>query len=170
MASSGLGSCDCAAVARLCKPASGPRAAVERPTLRAGRRCPTRAVWAVRAVAGMGLPHFLLTRRPRYAQSGACHRAQPPTGRERGNAMARTPYDTDLDRNPDHTAIIHGSLKRSYAEFYRRARRLGSALVRRGIKPGDTVTAMLANTPAMLEAHYGVPMAGAVLNTLNTRL
>jgi len=104
--------------------------------------------------------------------------------------MARTPYDTDLDRNPanfqpltplsllsraaavypDHTAIIHGSLKRSYAEFYRRARRLGSALVRRGIKPGDTVTAMLANTPAMLEAHYGVPMAGAVLNTLNTRL
>src|SRR5499433_1595269 len=104
--------------------------------------------------------------------------------------MARTPYDTDLDRNPanfqpltplsllsraaavypDHTAIIHGSLKRSYAEFYGRARRLGSALVRLGIKPGDTVTAMLANTPAMLEAHYGVPMAGAVLNTLNTRL
>src|SRR5215813_2676764 len=104
--------------------------------------------------------------------------------------MAGTPYDTDLDRNPanfqpltplslidraaavypDHTAIIHGKLRRSYAEFYARARRLGSALAKRGIKRGDTVTVMLANTPAMLEAHYGVPMTGAVLNTLNTRL
>src|SRR6201986_4524402 len=104
--------------------------------------------------------------------------------------MAKTPYDTDLDRNPanfqpltplslldraaavypDHPAIIHGKLARSYAEFYARARRLGSALAKRGIGRGDTVTAMLANTPAMLEAHYGVPMTGAVLNTLNTRL
>jgi fatty-acyl-CoA synthase len=103
---------------------------------------------------------------------------------------ARTPYDTDLDRNPanfqpltplsllsraaavypGHTAIVHGRLTRSYAEFYARARRLGSALAKRGIKLGETVTVMLANTPAMLEAHYGVPMAGAVLNTLNTRL
>src|SRR6202035_4745179 len=71
---------------------------------------------------------------------------------------------------PDHTAIIHGPLRRSYAEFYARARRLGSALAKRGIRRGDTVTAMLANTPAMLEAHYGVPMCKAVLNTLNTRL
>ena len=101
-----------------------------------------------------------------------------------------SPYDTDLDRNPanfqpltplsflaraaavypDHTAIIHGKLRRSYAEFYARARRLASALARRGIKCGDTVAVVLANTPAMLEAHYGVPMAGAVLNTINTRL
>src|SRR6202050_4811336 len=96
-------------------------------------------------------------------------------------ALARTPANFQpltplslLDRAaavyPDHTAIIHGPLRRSYAEFYARARRLGSALAKRGIKPGDTVTAMLANTPAMLEAHYGVPMIGAVLNTLNTRL
>jgi fatty-acyl-CoA synthase len=104
--------------------------------------------------------------------------------------MAKTPYDTDLDRNPAnfqpltplgfleraaavfpaHTAIIHGPLKRSYAEFYARARRLGSALSKLGIKRGDSVSVLLANTPAMLECHYGVPMAQGVLNTLNTRL
>jgi fatty-acyl-CoA synthase len=104
--------------------------------------------------------------------------------------MAKTPYDTDLDRNPanyqpltplgfleraaavfpNHTAIIHGPLRRSYAEFYARARRLASALAKRGIKRGDSVSAMLANTPAMLECHYGVPMTQGVLNTLNTRL
>ena len=71
---------------------------------------------------------------------------------------------------PDRTAIIHGRLRRSYAEFYARCRRLASALAKRGIGRGDTVAVMLANTPAMLECHYGVPMAGAVLNTLNTRL
>src|SRR3954467_5244900 len=71
---------------------------------------------------------------------------------------------------PDHTAIIHGPLRRSYAEFYARSRRLASALSKHGIKRGDTVSAMLANTPAMLECHYGVPMTQGVLNTLNTRL
>src|SRR5262252_9082523 len=101
-----------------------------------------------------------------------------------------TPYDIDLDRNPANfqpltplsfleraaavfpkrTAIIHGPLQRSYADFYARTRRLGSALAQRGIKRGDTVAAVLANTPAMLEAHYGVAMAGGVLNTINTRL
>ncbi len=104
--------------------------------------------------------------------------------------MATSPYDTDLDRNPanfqpltplslldraaavypDHTAIVHGKLRRSYAHFYARTRRLASALKKRGIGRGDTVSVMLANTPAMLEAHYGVPMTGAVLNALNTRL
>ena len=102
----------------------------------------------------------------------------------------KTPYDTDLDRNPAnyqpltplgfleraaavfpaYTAIIHGPLRRSYAEFYARTRRLASALAKRGIKRGDSVSAMLANTPAMLECHYGVPMTQGVLNTLNTRL
>src|SRR5579885_494648 len=104
--------------------------------------------------------------------------------------MILTPYDIDLDRNPanfqpltplsfleraaavfpDHTAIIHGPLRRDYRDFYARSRRLASALARRGFKRGDTVSALLANTPAMLECHYGVPMCGAVLNTLNTRL
>jgi fatty-acyl-CoA synthase len=115
----------------------------------------------------------------------------PPIQMTRGDvAVTRSAYDTDLDRNaanfqplspltfleraasvhPDQTAVIHGALRRSYHEFYARCRRLASALARRGIGRGDTVSVMLPNTPAMLECHYGVPMAGAVLNTLNTRL
>ena len=101
-----------------------------------------------------------------------------------------TPYDTDLDRNPanfqpltplsflsraadvypDQTAIIHGRRSWSYRQFYARTRQLASALKNRGITRGDTVAVVLPNTPAMLEAHYGVPMAGAVLNSINTRL
>ena len=65
---------------------------------------------------------------------------------------------------------MHGGLRRNYREFHARSRRLASALSRRGVQRGDTVAVMLANTPAMLECHYGVPMCGAVLNTLNTRL
>jgi fatty-acyl-CoA synthase len=104
--------------------------------------------------------------------------------------MAKSAYDTDLDRNPAnyqpltpltfleraasvfpaHPAVIHGQRRWTYAELYARARRLASALAQKGIGRGDTVSVMLANTPAMLEAHYGVPMTGAVLNTLNTRL
>ena len=71
---------------------------------------------------------------------------------------------------PGHTAIIHGGQRFTYAQFYARSRQLASALQQAGISRGDTVSAMLANTPAMLEAHYGVPMAGGMLNTLNTRL
>ena len=100
------------------------------------------------------------------------------------------PYDTGLDKNPanyqpltplvflqraasvhpGHTAIIHGKTRTSYAEFYARSRKLASALTASGIGKGDTVSVMLANTPAMLEAHYGVPMTGAVLHAINTRL
>jgi fatty-acyl-CoA synthase len=99
-------------------------------------------------------------------------------------------YDTDLARNaanfqpltplsflaraagvhPDRTAIIHRSRAWTYREFSARAKRLGSALARRGVGRGDTVAVVLPNTPAMLEAHYGVAMAGAVLNSINTRL
>ncbi|MCG7391783.1 acyl-CoA synthetase [Microvirga sp. ACRRW] len=104
--------------------------------------------------------------------------------------MTSTAYDTNLDKNPanyqpltpltfleraagvhpEQVAIIHGALKRNYRDFYARSRRLASALKQRGIGRGDTVSVILPNTPAMLECHYGVPMAGAVLNTLNTRL
>ncbi len=104
--------------------------------------------------------------------------------------MSTNPYDHHLDKRPanfqpltpltflsrsalafpDHVAIIHGNQRTTYREFYARARRLGSALAKRGLGKGDTVSVMLANTPPMLEAHYGVPMTGAVLNTLNTRL
>jgi fatty-acyl-CoA synthase len=104
--------------------------------------------------------------------------------------MRHNPYNTDIDRNPanyqpltpltfldraanvfpEHTAIAHGGLRRSYASFYSRARQLGSALQQAGMGRGDTVSVMLANTPAMLECHYGVPMCGAVLHSINTRL
>ncbi len=72
--------------------------------------------------------------------------------------------------HPDRVAVIHGARRYSYHQLYDRARRLASALARRGIRAGDTVSVMLPNVPAMVEAHYGVPMLGAVLNTINTRL
>jgi len=72
--------------------------------------------------------------------------------------------------HPDRVAVIHGARRITYREFDERARRLASALIRRGIGPGDTVSAVLPNVPAMLDAHFGVAMAGAVLNTINTRL
>ncbi|HMN22432.1 MAG TPA: acyl-CoA synthetase [Ottowia sp.] len=99
-------------------------------------------------------------------------------------------FDTDLSRNeanfapltplafiqraaevyPERLAVVHGELRQSWAETYARCRRLASGLQRAGIGKNDTVAAMLPNTPPMVEAHFGVPMAGAVLNTLNTRL
>src|SRR5439155_9787577 len=72
--------------------------------------------------------------------------------------------------HPERVAVIHGDRRIVYRDFDARARRLASALVRHGIGPGDTVSAVLPNVPAMLEAHFGVPMMGAVLNTINTRL
>ncbi len=71
---------------------------------------------------------------------------------------------------PGRTAVIHGATRRTWAETYARCRRFASALRRRGIGPGDTVAVMAPNTPPMFEAHFGVPMAGAVLNALNVRL
>jgi len=71
---------------------------------------------------------------------------------------------------PDHTAVVHGETQRSWTETYQRCIKLASALNRRGINKGDTVAVMLPNIPASLEAHFGVPMCGAVLNALNIRL
>ncbi len=71
---------------------------------------------------------------------------------------------------PGRVAVIHGDARITYAKFYERAKRLASALAQRGVKRGDVVAAMLPNVPAMLDAHYGVPMLGAVLNAINTRL
>jgi len=104
--------------------------------------------------------------------------------------MTTNPYEQNLDRNPanhqpltpvtfleraakvypNQTAIVHGNARLNYAEFYARARRLASALAGKYIGKGDTVSVMLANTPPMLEAHYAVPMTGAVLHSINTRL
>ncbi len=100
------------------------------------------------------------------------------------------PYETDLDKcaanyapltpltwiarsatvYPDHVAIVHGSRRQSWAETYGRCRRLASALVRRGIGVGDGVAVMAPNIPENYEAAFGVPMIGAVLNAINTRL
>jgi fatty-acyl-CoA synthase len=70
----------------------------------------------------------------------------------------------------ERLAMVHGNVRRNWRETYARTRRLASALTRAGIGRGDTVAVLLPNIPAMVEAHFGVPMAGAVLNTLNTRL
>jgi fatty-acyl-CoA synthase len=72
--------------------------------------------------------------------------------------------------HPDRVAVVHGDRRITYREFRERAARLASALARRGIRAGRTVSVMLPNVPAMLDAHFGVPMLGAVLNTINTRL
>ena len=96
-------------------------------------------------------------------------------GLERGpaNHSALTPCDFMARAAaiyPARTAVVHGALRRSYAETYARCRRLAGALAARGIGVGDTVSILAPNVPAMLEAHFGVPMAGAVLNALNIRL
>ena len=104
--------------------------------------------------------------------------------------MTASPYDQDLEKTaanyqaltplsfleraaavyPDRTAVIHGPATTGYHELYARARRLASALARRGIGFRDTVSVMLPNVPPMIEAHYGVAMTGAVLHAMNTRL
>ncbi len=94
-------------------------------------------------------------------------------GRTPANYEPLTPL-TFLDRtaavHPDRLAVIHGDLRRTYGEFAARSRRLGSALAAQGVGKGDTVAVMLPNAPVMLEAHFGVPMTGAVLNGINVRL
>ncbi|QTW18402.1 acyl-CoA synthetase [Comamonas kerstersii] len=99
-------------------------------------------------------------------------------------------YDQNLDRNaanfaaltplsfiertasvyPERLAIVHGDLRQTWGQTYARCRQLASSLRKAGIGKNDTVAVILPNTPPMVEAHFGVPMAGAVLNTLNTRL
>ena len=104
--------------------------------------------------------------------------------------MSANPYETDLAPNPanyqpltplahleraalihpDHIAIIHGAMRTSYRDFLKRSKQLANAMSGLGLSKGDTVSVMLSNTPAMLEAHHGVPMIGAVLHSINTRL
>ncbi|MEP6941961.1 MAG: acyl-CoA synthetase [Betaproteobacteria bacterium] len=100
------------------------------------------------------------------------------------------PYEENLQRNaanytpltplslvaraaytyPSHVAVVHGTRRYTWAETYARSCRLASALRQAGVGAGDTVALMASNTPEMVEAHFGVPMSGGVLNTLNTRL
>ena len=93
--------------------------------------------------------------------------------RRTANHVPLTPLDF-LRRSamvyPDKTAVVYGPLRRSWAEVERRARALASAVTGAGVRPGETVSVLAFNTPAMLEAHFGIPGAGAVLNAVNTRL
>ena len=104
--------------------------------------------------------------------------------------MNSNPYEQQLDKNaanyapltplsfleraayvyPSRVSVIHGAQRSTWRQTYERSRRLADALAKRGLGVGDTVAALLPNIPAMYEAHFGVPMSGAVLNTLNTRL
>lgn len=70
----------------------------------------------------------------------------------------------------DHTAVVYGNERYLYSELFKRCSRLASALAAKGIAPGDVVATLLPNVPAQVEAHFGVPACGAVLNTINTRL
>ncbi|HEX8541777.1 MAG TPA: acyl-CoA synthetase [Pseudomonas sp.] len=96
-------------------------------------------------------------------------------GLEKGpaNHIALTPLSF-IERTaatyPDYPAVIHGAIRRTWAQTYTRCRQLASALSQCGVGEGDTVAVMLPNIPAMLDVHFGVPMLGAVLNTLNVRL
>jgi fatty-acyl-CoA synthase len=78
--------------------------------------------------------------------------------------------DRSAEVHPDRVAVIHGGLRQTWAQTRERCYRLASALVGRGIRRGDTVSILAPNTPSMLEAHFGVPLAGAVLNAINCRL
>lgn len=94
-------------------------------------------------------------------------------GRTAANHQPMTPIsymERAARAYPDHPAVIHGRIRTSYAALWQDCRRLASALVAQGVGRGDTATVMLSNTPPMVQAHYGVPMAdGAVLHALNTR-
>ncbi|KVL21463.1 acyl-CoA synthetase [Burkholderia sp. MSMB1826] len=94
-------------------------------------------------------------------------------GRRDANYVPLTPIDflvRAAEVYGERTAIVHGDVRRTWGETHTRAKQLASALARAGVARGDTVAALLPNIPAMVEAHFGVPMAGAVLNTINTRL
>src|SRR5216683_4480265 len=105
--------------------------------------------------------------------AGPNQHSAPHLARNTANCTALTPL-VFLRRAaavyPDKLAVVHGAARFTYRNLYSRCRRLADALRRRGIGKGDTVAVMAPNVPAMLEAHYGVPMAGAVLNALNYRL
>src|SRR6267378_2245243 len=162
------------------------------PKARRKAKAPTRSKQAVTASS----PSSSRPKPPPRVRRGSRPRQgtpqpRPSPGRPlRPGKLAANPYETDLDRtpanyqpltpvtflqraaavHPEIVAIIHGKGRINYAEFYTRSRRLASALAREGVGKGDTVSVLLANTPAMLEAHHGVPMTGGVLNALNTRL
>ena len=94
----------------------------------------------------------------------------PPTPANHAPISPLSFIERTAEVYPQRLAIVHGDLRQDWASTYRRCRQLASALTQAGIGKNDTVAVMLPNTPPMVEAHFGIPMAGAVLNALNTRL
>ncbi|MBN9490267.1 MAG: AMP-binding protein [Alphaproteobacteria bacterium] len=129
-------------------------------------------------------------RRSAKSRTSAVRLPTPRPALHKAPALSASIYERDLDKTPanyapltplqflertasvypDHLALVHGSRRQSWAETYTRCRQLASALEKVGIGVGDTVAIMAPNIPEMYEAHFGVPMTGAVLNSLNTRL
>ncbi len=129
-------------------------------------------------------------RRPLKSRPSVARMPSARPAPHKGLAHSTNIYERDLDKTPanyaaltplqfiertasvypDHVALIHGARRQSWSETYARCRRLASALVKVGIGTGDTVAIMAPNIPEMYEAHFGVPMTGGVLNSLNTRL
>src|SRR5436305_4423850 len=123
-------------------------------------------------------------------RSPSTRREGVEAGTIRPTMPKRNSFEQDLDKNaanytpltplsliartayvyPHLPAVVHGKRRYNWVQTYDRSRRLASALAKAGIRVGDTVALMASNTPEMVEAHFGVPMAGGVLNTLNTRL
>src|SRR6476619_782521 len=130
------------------------RSTASRGTLRVSTFCYDSATTAATGAAMAGIYEQNLERR-----AAKCAPLTPIS------FIARTAYTW-----PFRTAVVHGARRYTWADTYARSRRLASALAHRGVGVGDTVAAMLSNTPEMFECHFGVPMTGGVLNTLNTRL
>jgi fatty-acyl-CoA synthase len=145
-----------------------------------------------RGMASLEAPraaHAALTGRPKRSGRGLPLPRKAPS-KNHPQKIPKDPYESGLERNsanyrpltplsflaraaeihPEAMAIVHGRQRISYADFFSRSRRLASALSRLGIGKNDTVSVLLPNVPAMLEAHHAVPMTGAVLNAINTRL
>jgi fatty-acyl-CoA synthase len=148
------------------------------------KKATTRKIAAPKPLARPG------ERRPVKSRTSVTRLAPPRPVSHKTALAAHNIYERDLDRTPanfaaltplqfiertasvypDHVALIHGERRQNWAETYARCRRLASALVKVGIGVGDTVAIMAPNIPEMYEAHFGVPMTGGVLNSLNTRL
>ena len=158
----------------------------------AAKSAPLRAV-AAASPAAKAPPKSIPKLLPGIGRHGRRRMPLPrpvPAGKRPPKPLAANPYETGLDRNPanyqpltpltflqraaevhpETTAIVHGRARVTYRDFYARSCRLASALAKAGLGKGDTVSVLLPNVPAMLEAHHGVPMTGAVLNAINTRL
>ncbi len=134
-----------------------------------GKSAPPKIVATQKAKGTAKRPAKRVSKAGRVSKTGIWTTLKPgPANYAALSPMTFLPRAAEI--HPDRVAVIHGKQRTTYAQFYARARRLASALAKRGVQKGDVVSVMLPNVPAMLDVHYGVPVLGAVLNTINTRL